>query len=136
MRRAWFPIATFTTGSGKAVSYNLADPRHPVAAGEWLYTGPIVDVTAKDSLVLITQGTDGIVAAEDLQRPEATPQAKATRGRCSRGCAGGRVRTIHGCSVGSLGLSLRYWLSRRLCSAAQLRRCDAFTIFSSFLGSA
>lgn len=52
-----------TAGSGKAVSYNLAAPRHPLVAGEWFYAGPTIDVAAKDSLVLITQGADGMASA-------------------------------------------------------------------------
>lgn len=51
-----------TTGSGKTVTYSLADPRHPSMAGEWLCIGATVDVTATDSLLLLMQGTDGIVA--------------------------------------------------------------------------
>lgn len=52
-----------TAGSGTMVSYSLADPQHPSAVGEWLYTGSTADVTATDSLVLIPQGSDGILAA-------------------------------------------------------------------------
>jgi hypothetical protein len=64
------PVLALTTsgdwlisaGSGKAVSFSLADPRHPTMAGAWQYTGTITDVTAKDSLILLLQGTDGIIA--------------------------------------------------------------------------
>ncbi len=59
-----------TAGSGKVSDFSLTDPHHPILAGEWFYAGPTVDITARDSLVLLLQGTDGILAG--VRHPDGT----------------------------------------------------------------
>jgi len=61
-------------GGDSAISFGLANPAHPVSVSVWAYRGPAVSLAAHDSLLLICQEADGMLAG--IRHPDGTMSAK------------------------------------------------------------